>query len=115
MAAGENKPRWQPGAKPASAEREVELPDLEATVLLRKPSVTAMIEAQKQITKDSDEFDDSLRLVAITLVEPALSYEQLRAEVPEWTTEDWLTLQAAALDLIGFEKLGQIQARFRQG
>lgn len=114
--AGQKKPgRWRPGARPQSSEQEVELPDLGATVLLRKPQVTAMIDAQKHITTDSDEFEDSLRLVAITLAEPQLSAEQLGDEVREWTTEDWMTLQAAALDLIGMKKLGEIQQRFHAG
>lgn len=109
------KARYQPGAAKnrKRPEREVDLPDMGASFLLRKPTVQAFIDAQKHITAETEEFDDALRLVAITLVEPELDMDALRAEVVDWSTEDWVTLQSGALDLLGISKLKEIQATFR--
>lgn len=100
--AAKKLPRLQAGQKPDAKTREVELPDLGATVLLRRPTVGEFTELHEGlVAADASEYLYSIALAATCLVEPELDAEQLKAAVDEWSPTDWMVLQAAALDLTG--------------
>lgn len=106
-------PRLVPGAPPAQrARREVDLPGIGASVVIAAPSV-----AQWQATEQMEGTDHqrSIALVALSLVEPELSAEQLSAAVKDWPFTDWQILDAALADLmqINEEALRAAQREFR--
>lgn len=95
--------------------KEVTIPDLGATVLLRKPSVGTIIAIQPRVEEAGEDtqkaFESSVALVAEMLVEPDWSEKQLREAVEDWAFSDWQALQTAAMELAGMSEEAQRKSR----
>src|SRR5262245_7871673 len=101
--------------KPDKHTQVVVIPDRGVSVVLRKPSVGMIVEAQSELDLDTEDVEKSylstVNLVARMLVEPTMSAEDLKAEVDEWTFSDWQTLQAAALEMAGLREEDAVETR----
>lgn len=95
-------------AKPKT--KEVAIPDRGVTILLRKPSVQMILDAQAAISPTGpgqdgvdikEGYASTVQLVSKMLVEPKMSEEALKVEVDDWSFADWQVLQTAALELAG--------------
>ncbi len=107
-------------AKPDLKTRTVAIPDRGVSVVLRKPSVGMIVEAQDELDLESTDvregFQSTVSLVARMLVEPVMTQDALKAEVEEWSFSDWQVLQTAALELAGMreEDAQTTRAQFRE-
>lgn len=90
---------------------EIDIPDQGVSVLLRKPSVEAMVELQEQQQGGNIMgFASAISLIALMLEDPDLNEEQLREAVEPWSFGDWLVLQEAALRLSGMSEEVRVAA-----
>lgn len=118
MSAKNGLPRL--GSKEAAAEAALEtkmvsIPDRGVTVVLRKPSVGAMLDLQSSHDVESEDVDVqfgfSVALVASMLAEPEMDADALRKEVREWSFDDWRLLQSTALEFAGLGEESQRNAQ----
>lgn len=101
--------------KPSVETKVVTIPDREVTVVLRKPSVGMIIDAQGSLNPESTDvregYQSTIGLVAEMMVEPEMTVDELKAEVDEWSFSDWQVLQEAALELAGLREEDAEKAR----
>lgn len=88
-----------------SRTQEVELGDAGASLLLKKPSVSAILDMQDTTDLDSgnmrEMYGATVGLITRMLVEPELTEPELRDLTDQLSFADWQHLQEQALELAG--------------